>query len=110
MVCRSRIFKSGYKLNNRKVSRETATACLIAIEHYKKAEVAFQCKVPAGSIMTVIESAPKPWYARFISDRYFVKLEPDLSRGLDIILTLDRGMEGSLDGLNPELFERIEKK
>ena len=41
------------------------------------------------------------------ANRYFVRLDPDLSRGLDIILELNRGIEGSLDGLNPELFERL---
>ncbi len=43
----------------------------------------------------------------FIANQYFIQLDPDLSRGLDVELELNRGIEGSLDGLNPELFERL---
>jgi hypothetical protein len=70
--------------------------------------VAFQYEVPAGTIMTIVGSAPKVWSLPFFADRYFVQLDPDLSRGLDVILELNRGIEGNLDGLNPELFGRQE--
>jgi hypothetical protein len=93
-------------LNNRKLSRETARAYLEPMRYYKKAEVAFQVEVPAGTIMTIVGPAPKVWHLPFFASRYFVQLDPDLSRGLDIILELNRGIEGSLDGLNPELFGR----
>ncbi len=86
-------------LNNRQVSKETARAYL-----HKKSSVAFQCEVPVGTIMTIIGQVPKVWYLLFSANQYFVRLDPDLSRGLDVILQLDRGVEGSLDGLNPELF------
>lgn len=95
-------------LNNRQVSRETARAYLHSMRYYEKASVAFQCEVPAGTIMTIIGPAPKAWYLFFSANQYFVRLDPDLSRGLDVILQLDRGVEGSLDGLNPELFSRLE--
>lgn len=97
-----------YSLNNRQVSRETARAYLESEKTYKKSWVAFQCEVPAGTIMTIIGPAPKVWHLPFFANRYFIKLDPDLSRGLDIVLELDRGVEGSLDGLNPELFSRLE--
>lgn len=95
-------------LNNRQISRETTRAYLHSMRYYEKASVAFQCEVPAGTIMTIIGPAPKVWYLPFLADRYFVRLAPDLSRGLDVILELNRGIEGSLDGLNPKLFSRQE--
>ncbi len=93
-------------LNNRQVSRETARAYLHSMLYYNKASVAFQCQVPVGTTMTIIGPAPKVWHLPFFANRYFVRLDPDLSRGLDVILELNRGIEGSLDGLNPELFRR----
>jgi hypothetical protein len=92
--------------NNRQISRETARAYLDAKQYYKSRWVAFQCEVPAGTIMTIIGPVPKVWYGSFFADRYFIKLDPDLSLGLDVVLILDRGIEGDLDGLNPELFSR----
>jgi hypothetical protein len=93
-------------LNNRQLSRATARAYLNPIRYYKKAEVAFQTEVPAGTIMTIIGSAPKVLPLPFFANQYFVQLDPDPSRGLDVELSLDRGMEGSLDGLNLALFGR----
>ena len=52
-------------------------------------------------------SAPKVWHIPFFADRYFIQIEPDISGGLDIILELNRGIEGSLDGLNSRLFSRV---
>jgi hypothetical protein len=97
-----------YSLNNRQVSREMARAYLESKQYYKKSWVAFQCEVPVGTIMTIIGPAPKVWSLPFFASRYFVQLDPDLSRGLDVILELNRGIEGNLDGLNPELFSRME--
>lgn len=91
-------------LDNKQLSRETARAYLHATRYYNKSWVAFQCEVPAGTIMTIIGPAPKVWSLPFFANRYFVQLDPDLSRGLDVILELNRGIEGNLDGLNPELF------
>jgi len=95
-------------LNNKVISRETARAYLHAKRYYNKSIVAFQCEIPVGTTMTIAGLAPKVWYLPFLADRYFVQLNPDLSRGLDVVLQLDRGIEGGLDGLNPELFSRIE--
>lgn len=94
-------------LSNKQLSRETARAYLEPIRYYKKAEVAFQTEVPAGTIMTIIGPAPKVWSLAYaFTNRYLVRLDSDLSRGLDVVLELNRGIEGSLDGLNPELFSR----
>jgi hypothetical protein len=95
-----------FSLNNRQVSRETARAYLESKQTYQKSWVAFQCEVPVGTIMTIIGPAPKVWSLPFFANRYFVRIDPDLSRGLDVVLELNRGIEGNLDGLNPELFSR----
>ena len=91
-------------LNNRQIGRDTARAYLHAMEYYESSWVAFQSKVPEGTILTVIGKAPKPWYRPFSAKLYFVRLEPDLSRGLDVELELNRGIEGHFDGLNPKIF------
>lgn len=93
-------------LDNKQLSRETARAYLHSMQYYQKSWVAFQCEVPVGTIMTIIGPAPKVWYLPFFANRYFVRLDPNPSRGLDVVLELNRGIEGSLDGLNPELFSR----
>jgi len=98
-----------YSLNNRQISKETARAYLNAERYADRVWHAFRSEVPVGTIMTIIGPAPKVRYFLFFSsktERYFVRLDPDLSRGLDVILELNRGIEGSLDGLNPELFSR----
>lgn len=94
-------------LNNRINSKETARAYLHSQEYYKKSWVAFQSKVPPGTIMTIVKVVPKAWYLLFSDPTYIVQLEPDISRGLDIVLELERGLEGDLDGLNGKLFERL---
>jgi hypothetical protein len=95
------------KLNNRQLNKQSAVGSLTAVQ-FSGPEVAFQCKVPIGTIMTIIGPAPKRFPLFFIANRYFVKLDRDLSRGLEVELELNRGIEGSLDGLNPELFSRLE--
>lgn len=94
-------------LNNRQLSRETARAYLHSKQYYNKSDVAFQCEVPAGTVMIIINSAPKVWHLPFLANRYLIKLDPDLSRGLEVVIELNRGIEGSLDGLNPALFSRL---
>ncbi len=93
-------------LNNRVVSKETARAYLHSQEYYNKAEVAFQHKVKTGTTITIISHAPKIWYLPWSTERYFISLDPDISDGLDVELALNRGIEGSLDGLNSQLFKR----
>ena len=57
--------------------------------------------------MTIIDQAPKRVSLPFFANRYFIQLDPvELPNEFDIILELNRGIEGSLDGLNPELFSR----
>lgn len=92
-------------LNNRQLNKELAFGSLTAMR-FSGPELAFQSIVPVGTTMTIVAAAPKAWYLPFAAKRYFVRLDPDPSRGLDVILELNRGMEGSLDGLNPGIFGR----
>ncbi len=92
---------------DKSLSKNTAKAYLISFLTAKKSYTAFQTEVPTGTVMTIIGPAPKPWYLYFQGDPYFIKLDPDLSQGLDVKIQLDRGIEGSLDGLNPEIFSRL---
>jgi hypothetical protein len=94
------------KLNNRKLNKQAAVGSLTAVQ-FSGPEVGFQCKVPIETIMTIIGPAPKVWHLLFLANQYFIRLDPDLSRGLDVELELNRGIEGSLNGLSPELFERL---
>ena len=92
---------------NKTVSKETAIAYLEASDRAKMSYTAFEVQVAADSIMTILGPAEKPWYLYFHADQYFVKLEPDLSQGLDTMIFLDRGLDGDLDGLNPDLFTKM---
>ena len=93
-------------LNNRQLTRKMAYGDLTAVR-YSGPEVAFQCMVPEGTIMTIIGPAPKRLPLFFYANRYFVQLAPIDAHGeLEVILELNRGIEGSLDGLNQELFSR----
>ena len=109
-VVRSVYLRAAYNsLNNKQLSRETARAYLSRQQLLaKRVWMAFQSEVPVGTIMTIIGPAPKIWHLPFLASRYFVRLDPDVSRGLDVELELDRGFEGGLDGLNPALFSRLE--
>lgn len=96
-------------LNNRQLNKQMAVGSLTAVR-FSGPEVAFQHKVPVGTTMTIIGPAPKRLPLPFFASRYFVRLDTtDLPIELDIILELNRGVEGNLDGLNPELFSRLEE-
>ncbi|MCM2353518.1 MAG: hypothetical protein NDI63_07850 [Pseudobdellovibrio sp.] len=93
-------------LNNRKLSKETARGYLHPIKFANRPHVAFRTEVPAGTTMTIISVLKNPWYRPFLKSRFLVKLDPDLSQGLDVEIELARGLEGNLDGLNSEIFSR----
>lgn len=96
--------------SNTKLSKESASAFISQNKHYKKSNIAFQNEIPTGTIITIIGRVPKPWYSYFNSDRYFVKLEPDLSQGLEVILSVDslleKGLGTSID-LKSDIFTPI---
>lgn len=92
--------------DDKRVSKETARAYLELMKVGKTRWIAFQVEVPAGTVMTIIGQEQRAWYLFFAPTHYFVRLDPDPSHGLDIMLNPDLGFEGTLDGLNPELFSR----
>lgn len=95
-------------LDKRQLKRGLAVEDLTAVQ-FKGPEVAFQYKVPVGTTMTIIGPAPKrvSWLP-FLAKQYFVRLDSkDPPSELDVILELNRGIEGNMDGLNPELFSRV---
>lgn len=96
-------------LDKRQLKRGLAVEDLTAVQ-FKGPEVAFQRRVPVGTIMTIIGPAPKRvWWLPFSAKEYFVRLDPkDPPSELDVTLELNRGIEGNLDGLNPELFEKFD--
>lgn len=94
-------------LNKKTLSKETARAYLHVTKNADRPYIAFQSEVPTGTVMTIIGPAPKRWYLFFYPDRFFIKLDPDLSQGLDVELELSTSFEGNLDGLNPEIFSRM---
>ena len=94
-------------LGNKKINKDAADAYLSVSKNADRPYIGYQTEIPVGTVITIIGPAPKKWYLFFQGDFYFIKLEPDLSQGLDVKLQLDRGMEGSLDGLNPEIFNRM---
>ena len=96
-------------LNDRSVTPEKALAYLHDEKYANRAHTAFQVKVPVGTVMTVVSLEGSVLHFPYWVDKYYVNLSPDISRGLKIVLTLDRGMQGELNGLNQELFRRIER-
>ena len=96
-------------LDDRELSPEKSTAYLTNVKYAKRSEVAFQVEVPAGTVMTVVSSAERVLHLPYFVDQYRVRLTPDPSRGLDVLLSLDRGFEGGLDGLNSQIFKRIDE-
>lgn len=93
-------------LNDRRVSLASLSSVLVS-----GPEVAFQQMVSIGTTMIIVGPAPKRLPLPFYANRYFVRLDPepkDLPNEIDIVFELNRGNEGSLDGLNPDLFSRTQ--
>lgn len=94
-------------LNNRQLNREQSWVSLSPVR-VSGPEIAFLQNVPLGTTMIIVDHAPKRTTLPFFASRYFARLDPDLSRGLDVVLELNRGIEGDLDGLNLEVFQRYD--
>jgi hypothetical protein len=97
-----------YESMDEKLAEKGAVRAYLQPERYAKTRwVAFQCEVPTGTIMTIIGPAPpaKDLWNRY--DSYYVRLEPDPSRQLDVIVQLFRGFADTSGGLSTEFFERV---
>ena len=96
-------------LDEKELTPEKATAYLHTVKVARRSYTAFRVEVPAGTVMTVASSAERVLHLPYFVDQYRVRLTPDPSRGLDVLLSLDRGFEGGLDGLNSQIFKRIDE-
>jgi hypothetical protein len=84
-----------------------AKAYLNPKQYAKTRWVAYECLVPVGTIMTVIEPAPpaKDLWRRY--DAYYVKLSPDLTRNLKVIVELYLEFADASGELNATFFEPV---
>jgi hypothetical protein len=64
--------------------------------------------VPTGSILTIVEKAPKRLFAFLYPDRYIVRVNTlDAPPGIPIVIELHRGIEGKSTALNPLIFKPL---
>ena len=68
--------------------------------------------VPTGSILTIVEKAPKRFFERLFAflfpDRYIVRVNTiDAPAGIPIVIGLSRGIEGQSTALNPQIFKPL---
>lgn len=64
--------------------------------------------VPVGSILTIVEKAPKKLLAFLYPDRYIVRVNTiEAPAGIPIVIGLSRGIEGKSTVLNPLIFKPI---
>jgi hypothetical protein len=64
--------------------------------------------VPTGSILTIVEKAPKRLFAFLYPDRYIVRVNTiDPPAGIPIVIDLSRGIEGKSTALNPLIFKPL---
>jgi hypothetical protein len=64
--------------------------------------------VPIGSILTIVEKAPKRLFAFLYPDEYIVLVNTiDAPAGIPIVIDLSRGIEGKSTALNPLIFKPL---
>lgn len=64
--------------------------------------------VPIGSILTIVEKAPKRFLAFLYPDRYIVRVNTiEAPAGFPIVIDLSRGIEGKSTVLNPLIFKPL---
>lgn len=64
--------------------------------------------VPVGSVLTVVDKAPKKFLAFLYPDRYVVRVNTIKSPiGIPVIIDLSRGIEGKSTALNPLIFKPL---
>jgi hypothetical protein len=64
--------------------------------------------VPAGSILNIVEKAPKKLFAFLYPDRYIVRVNTiDAPPGIPIVIDLSLGIEGKSTALNPLIFKPL---
>ena len=64
--------------------------------------------VPTGSVLTVVDKAPKKVFAFLYPDRYIVRVNTIKSPvGIPVVIDLSRGIEGKSTALNPLIFKPL---
>ncbi|CAG9931718.1 hypothetical protein [Candidatus Nitrotoga arctica] len=64
--------------------------------------------VPTGSVLTVVDKAPKKVFAFLYPDRYVVRVNTIESPvGIPVVIDLSRGIEGKSTALNPLIFKPL---
>ena len=64
--------------------------------------------VPLGSVLTVIDKAPKKFFAFLYPERYVVSVNTiDSPAGIPVVIDLSRGIEGRTTALNPLIFKPL---
>lgn len=64
--------------------------------------------VPIGSVLTVVDKAPKKFFAFLYPDRYVVRVNTiDSPAGIPVVIDLSRGIEGKSTALNPLIFKPL---
>lgn len=90
-------------LNTRKVS-------IIILEKLRLSgpEIISRKLVPTGSVLTVVDKAPKKFFAFLYPDRYVVRVNTiDSPAGIPVVIDLSRGIEGKSTALNPLIFKPL---
>lgn len=64
--------------------------------------------VPTGSILTIVQKAPKRLFDFLYPDRYIVRVNTiEAPTGIPIVIGLSRGIEGKSTALNPQIFKPL---
>lgn len=65
--------------------------------------------VPIGSVLTVVDKAPKKFFAFLYPDRYVVHINTiESPAGISAVIDLYRGIEGKSTALNPLIFKPLD--
>ena len=71
-------------------------------------EIISRTVVPPGSILTIVEKAPKRFFAFLYPERYIVRVDTvEAPAGIPIVIDLSRGIEGKSTALNPLIFKPL---
>lgn len=71
-------------------------------------EIVSRQLVPSGTVMTIVDRAPKCFLFFLCRDEYAVRLEGmSLPKGVPVVFSLSRGIEGKVTPLNPMIFKPV---
>lgn len=88
-------------------SREVSIISLVPLR-LTGPEILSRQIVPIGSILTIVNKAPKRAFAFLYPDRYFVHVNAiDAPAGIPVVIDLSRGIEGKTTVLNPIIFKPL---